>query len=828
MPDIPANYRRLDGSERHRAPGTRQAGPADPKEVLTVTILLRRRPGAPALPTPTQLSLAAAGQGKFITREGFGAKYGASPEDLDLVASFARTHDLTVIESSVPRRTLLVSGTAEQLSRAFAVDLDRYESSAGTYRGREGYVYVPNNLEGIVQGIFGLDNRKMAKPLYARVVRPEQIITALTPPQVAGLYNFPSSLDATGQTIGLLEFGGGYNIGDIQRFFSELQMAGPTPITVGVDGATNAPGNAQNPQHDDIEVTLDIDVAGSAAPGAGIVVYFAPATEQGWVDAATTAIHDVVNKPSVLSISWGWPELVPGGWSRMGMDAVSLAFLEAALLGVTVFAASGDDGSSCDQNDNRAHVLYPASDPGVTICGGTSIADVSGSSFSEKTWPPTGGGISYNFPLPSWQNDVGVPLSVNGDGHVGRGTPDIAGNADPGSGYELVVYGEPNGPFGGTSAISPLYAGLVARINAYLGQPIGYLNPFLYSLGNSNIFRDINDGASNGAGGAPGYSTGPGWDACTGWGSINGESLLTAFIPPGRKINSVDCTPDALAACVFQSKLFLFWKANDPSNSIYFSVSADGNAWPAGQRINAIDITPESLTASVFQNQLFLFWKANDPSNSIYFGASADGSTWPPGQRINDVDSTPDSPEACVFQSKLFLFWKANDASNSIYFSASTDGSVWPPGQKINDADSTPESLAACVFQDQLFLFWKANDASNSIYFSASRDGSSWPLGQKINDFDSTPESTAACVFGSELYLLWKANDPSNSIYFSPSTDGKTWPVGRKINNIDSTPDSPTACLFTFFDGTRMHLFWDANDPSRSIYFTHTMWNLFR
>ena len=176
--------------------------------------------------------------------------------------------------------------------------------------------------------------------------------------------------------------------------------------------------------------------------------------------------------------------------------------------------------------DGKAHVEYPASDPYVTAVGGTSISNVSGTSFTEFTWPFSGGGISDffrppDFPLPPWQSFARVPASVN-DGRNGRGVPDIAGNADGHSGYIIYLSGDPSfGAFGGTSASTPLYAALVALLNAGLGENLGYLNPMLYALP-SFVFRDIADGQSNSYLGSPGYVSGPGWDACTGLGVVNG------------------------------------------------------------------------------------------------------------------------------------------------------------------------------------------------------------------------------------------------------------------------------------------------------------------
>ncbi len=215
------------------------------------------------------------------------------------------------------------------------------------------------------------------------------------------------------------------------------------------------------------------------------------------------------------------------------MDAINDIFRDAATLGEfgpTIFVASGDSGANSDI-DGKARVQYPASDPYVTSCGGTTIGNVKGNRFDESAWKFSGGGVSAHFALPAYQRNAGVPVSLN-DGRSGRGVPDIAGNASPASGYRMELKGA---PFiaAKTSAVAPLYAGLTALLNANLGRQIGFLNPILYSLGaGSPVFRDIDDGAANGS---PGYRCGPGWDACTGWGSLNGEALLSELRRRGSK-----------------------------------------------------------------------------------------------------------------------------------------------------------------------------------------------------------------------------------------------------------------------------------------------------
>jgi kumamolisin len=541
--DVPKGYQHIEGSIRYPVEGARRISDVDPNEIITITVLVRRRTNAEELPDPVAKALMSNEQQKHISHEKFAEQFGADPNELKLVEDFGRKHDLKIVESSEAKRIVKLSGTAKQMSEAFFVKLGRYRSPHETYRGREGHIYLPEGLTKVVEGVFGLDNRRMAlrsenSGVISSLTPPIAVTSPLTPIQVANLYKFPTSTNGSGQTVGILEFGGGYNMNDINAFFSGIGLSTPLITDVSVDGATNTPGSDA-----DGEVVLDIDVAGAVAPGAHIVVYFAPWTDQGWVDALTSAIHDATNKPSVLSISWGYPEgkgIDGVTWTEQAINAVHSVLYDATLLGVTVFAATGDWGSSSGFPRGKALVWYPPSDPYVTACGGTTILDVSGNSFTEKTWPETGGGISDVFPLPSWQQNIGVPPSVN-DSHIGRGIPDVAGNADPESGYLININGQ-SYPIGGTSAVSPLYAGLIARINSILKNPAGYLNPKLYNYGQKplmHVFRDINDGVCNASNGAPGYNSGQGWDACTGWGSIDGGVLLTALTSVGTITGTV-------------------------------------------------------------------------------------------------------------------------------------------------------------------------------------------------------------------------------------------------------------------------------------------------
>ncbi len=347
------------------------------------------------------------------------------------------------------------------------------------------------------------------------------------PNHVAELYNFPKDADGTGQTIGIIEFGGGFNLQTIKAYFDFIDVPMPRIKTVSIAGAKNNPGYNRT---FDTEVYLDIEVAGAAAPGATIVVYFAPLTEQGFVEVFSQAIHDEDNRPDIISVSWGMAEWYfqrQPGFAHLINEICE----EAASLGVTVCVPSGDRGSRGSflgwMPKNPVYVDFPGSCPAVLSCGGTRLHASFGQISSEVVWNDldfglggAGGGISMLFDVPDYQEGIEAPPSANEwvKSKTGRGTPDVASVADPTTGYYLLIdYGFT--VTAGTSASAPLWSALLARINQRLGRNVGYLNRFLYERGHKAL-REITVG-NNGH-----YSATPGWDACAGFGSPDGEALL--------------------------------------------------------------------------------------------------------------------------------------------------------------------------------------------------------------------------------------------------------------------------------------------------------------
>ena len=492
----------LAGSEKapYRADGAVATGG---RGAITVSVLVRRRAALPA-----------AESGVRLTRAQFAKAHGPDPAAVKQVMAFAAEFGLKAEAPGAGHRTVRLTGSAAALGRAFGVTFAYH----GEFRTRAGAILLPEALAQHVEAVLGLDNRPQAQAHF-RVATPRATNVSYTPVQVAEAYGLAAGATATGQTIAILELGGGYRAADLTAYFKSLGLVAPTITAVSVDKGKNTPGNANGA---DGEVMLDIEVCAAVAQGAKIVVYFAPNTDQGFIDAISAAVHDATHKPSVLSISWGGPE---SSWTAQSRTALDEACQSAAVLGVTITVAAGDNGSTDGGTGNN--VDFPASSPHVLACGGTKLVEAGGKITSEVVWNETaanegatGGGVSTVFALPSWQAGVGVPKSSSTAG--GRGVPDVAGDADPATGYTIRVDGQTT-VIGGTSAVAPLWAALIAVVNSRAKVPVGFVNPALY--GAKSVCRDITQG-NNGA-----YAAKAGWDACTGLGSPNVAGLLATLAP---------------------------------------------------------------------------------------------------------------------------------------------------------------------------------------------------------------------------------------------------------------------------------------------------------
>jgi len=466
--------------------------------------------------------------------------FSADPADIDRVASFLRGRGFKILGADPKASHVVIEGKVAQYEKTFGIAFVIYNHPKGAYRSYKGRLRLPAAVKRLVTGIIGLDNRSMARPHQLFPAFPEQPQAAT---KVAGIYKFPRT-SAAGECIGIVTLGGGIYRSDIKEYFQQRGLPQPKvdlifadgvknqpakrsdlkkyldvfrkAVETGVPPTTSFPSDLQEQIEWTIETTMDIELAGTFAPGARIAVYFGNNTDDGKVHALANAVTDSKRNPSVIACSWGEAETDS---TTTSLNAMTDLFVQAGLSGITLCISTGDAGSPASTPIN-----FPASSPLVLACGGTSLS-LGGS--KETVWfEPIGplvlassGGFSGIFPLPAWQTAAAAP-----DGGAGRGVPDVAAKADLQTGYSVRIAGV-DAAMGGTSAAAPAWAGLIARINRKMQTRAGYLTALLYGSGFRQAMRDVVKG------GTQSFNARVGWDACTGWGSPVGVNLLKALEP---------------------------------------------------------------------------------------------------------------------------------------------------------------------------------------------------------------------------------------------------------------------------------------------------------
>ena len=533
MPDSVA----LRGSAFHPAGGTRaghrrirKLTAAELRADAGVTLLLRERPTGPT----TAQSLAwlqslPDARARHLDLAQLTARHGFAPSDRDRVVRWATAAGLQLTFEDAATRRVMVRGSAEQLARAFEVDLERFrwdqaDGRTDEYRGHSGPVHLPAHLSGVIDGVFGLDDRPIARSHVRSLDDGREAVFAYDPSQIAALYDYPrlaNGGEGVELVAAMIELGGVVHPFDLAASFARLGLPAPDITNVWIDGATPTP----DPDGADVEVALDYQIIGgmvaAMAPKAHltIVTYNAPNSERGFIDAAAA---DAARHPAAVSISWGSPE---DHWSHQGIRGLDSAFATGALHGVTFSAAAGDSGSTNDELDGRQHPGFPASSPHVWACGGTTLLAARGRIRTEIVWNELshgagagGSGVSTAFPVPAYQAALGInPRSADG-GAPGRGLPDGSGNADPLTGWNVVALRRLRST-GGTSAVAPMYTALWTLVSAQLGHRIGLPHPALYAR-RGRSFNDVTVGDTGGP-----YRAGRGWDLASGWGSPDGRQI---------------------------------------------------------------------------------------------------------------------------------------------------------------------------------------------------------------------------------------------------------------------------------------------------------------
>jgi kumamolisin len=493
----------IPGTERSNWPRSRFVESAGADTDVRLTAWLRPRPGC-ELDRARALKLGALPplRRSYADRQGLERQTDADPADVEVLRAYCQSHGIETTQTHW--RSITIAGPIERLVAAFGATVAIFEDDAGQrFRHRSGALQVPPEIVAIVQGIFGLHQWPRSRKLEAL----QRHATPLTAREVATRYQFPEG-DGTGQTIGVLALNGAFSPDDFDRCMKAPQLSPAQPIVKPVDRLVLA--HKRSTVHD-LEVALDVQIIASLAPGSRIVVYNAPNDERGFLDAVRTALFDAELAPSVLSISYGWPERA---WTPAALTIMDELFAAAALLGVSVFCSSGDNGAELD-DQGHPHVLAPASSPFATACGATVIASDAG----EEAWSQTGGGFSERFDVPTWQG-AAQPVAMRYGVRDRRGVPDVAAQQSPG--YYVVMSGTELA-MGGTSAVAPLWSALTARINQRLGIASGFFSPLLYAHAAAGIFTSVTRG-SNGP-----FQAGAGWNPCTGLGVPIGTRIETAL-----------------------------------------------------------------------------------------------------------------------------------------------------------------------------------------------------------------------------------------------------------------------------------------------------------
>ncbi len=519
--------------------------PVDPEQQARVTLVLRPRTSHHTMREHLdRMASHLPHQRSYFTREEFALQYGATEEDLAVVAAFAGEHNLEVAEISHPRRSLVLRGKLGDLSRAFNVKfINLQHPDHGVYRSHHGAIHVPSELEPVIHAVMGFSARSQhAHPASSPAHSQPHLVD---PRWVAKTYQFPQAT-GRGQTIGIIVLGGGFHQSDLDAYFQHLKMPKPKITVVevgdqgnnpadpaaiadclaknGVAGLHRAKGQSHPYPHFrrnsaknvewTLETTMDVELIGTWANEAHIVVYFTHNNARGKYDAFSAALHDMKYKPTVISCSWGAPE---GLISRVLLEEMDVMFQAAALMGITIVCASGDDGNAAKQA-GAPQAYFPACSPHVLGCGGTILPHVPGEQPVQTVWREevagqvgeSGYGESAVFPAPAWQAAADSARKIGG-----RVVPDVAAKADVGFGYDLIIGGT-HAPGCGTSAAAPLWASLAALLNEKLESPVGFFTPLLYDPN----FR---------VGVEPVGSSSPRWKQKVGLGTPDGKALLEAL-----------------------------------------------------------------------------------------------------------------------------------------------------------------------------------------------------------------------------------------------------------------------------------------------------------
>ena len=519
-------------------------GPTPADETVNFSVSLR-------LPGETQMDTYLAGltqpgspsYRQYLDAQQFGARFGLSAADVQRVVKWLSDGGLQ--SAPTPQRTsIAVQGSAAQVNRLLGITLnDRLSPSGVRYHVPVGAPQIPAALGDAVQIVVGLDTEPIQRPALGGIYMSGVPAPGLTPQIVASAYEISPLHDAgilgQGMDIAIVSFDT-FTASDMTIFDQQMGISGaPDVKRVALPGAPDEPGSGAG------EVALDLQVIRGIAPGAQITSYEGANTSQGLVPIVSRIVAD--GKAKIITNSWGSCE---NRNNREAMAAEEHELAAAFAAGISYFSASGDDAAyDCrrvDISDNPFErditpgVDWPAASASVIAVGGTFLTvRQDGTYYDEAGWEEplggagSGGGLSKLVARPDWQQGAGVD---NAQSNGKRQVPDVAGPADPTSGF-FVLYTDPDqgrvsGKVGGTSAASPFWGASMLLVEQYAKtqgvSQLGPLGPTLYQIAAQQpagaVFHDVIKG------GNLLYQAGPGWDYATGLGSPRVAPLAQAIV----------------------------------------------------------------------------------------------------------------------------------------------------------------------------------------------------------------------------------------------------------------------------------------------------------
>ncbi|HAW11698.1 MAG: S53 family peptidase [Candidatus Dormibacteria bacterium] len=550
MPDfvqLPGTAHELTPAEASRTRSLGALSDEESEEAVEITLLLRENPDGPTLPeTIEAISAQPVGWRLHLTHDELAAAHGCTAEDVELVSDWARRAGLAVGATDPATRRVKLRGSAARVAAAFRVEFERLATTLPggtpvTYRHHRLPASIPAELGGIIEHVGGLSDRPVARARYW-VADPASVQETYTPEQLAAVYQFPAvPAGGAGLTIdvGIAELGGRADQAVVGWFIKS--HPGVQVIEDAVDGPLPQP----DPGGADVEVALDWQMIARAllvaAPQATIrlVLRCGPNTEQGFADVWSSFASDTTYHFVGVSTSWGEAEDL---WTQGGATAMDTAAQACLAVGIFHATASGDNGASDGSTDGKVYADCPASSPNVLGTGGTKLVASGTAISSEVVWNEAtlgegagGGGVSQYFPVPTYQSANGISETSLSTGKTGRSEPDMAADADPVTGCEVVTGLDSSGnptttTVGGTSAVAPLLTAGFAAISAVVGSRLGRLQDPVYALARGGKgFHDVTQGNNAYPTGTEGYSAGPGFDVPSGWGSPIFSVLASGF-----------------------------------------------------------------------------------------------------------------------------------------------------------------------------------------------------------------------------------------------------------------------------------------------------------